>query len=48
MIGGHAPYTVPNAGLEMMKEASEITKRGFTFMLLKINMMSLCASQLQP
>jgi len=28
MIGGHAPYTVPNAGLEMMKEASDITKRG--------------------
>lgn len=28
MIGGHAPFTIPNEGLELMKEACEKTGRG--------------------
>ena len=28
MIGGHAPFTIPEAGLDMMKEAVDETKRG--------------------
>jgi putative selenium metabolism protein SsnA len=28
MIGGHAPFTIPDAGLELMRDACESTKRG--------------------